>query len=823
MNERCTLNPELRTRLDCSSPRLFDEVPELRDQQALEREPHSRFGSRQRDDDVSRRNAGARAAHHRGWADLLKAQHAKELAKSIETLLQEARHHLVRAVACRDSRSARRDDRLHGRARELSFQNPSHQVRIVFDDGASGDLVAGGLEHAGDRTAARVGLLGPRVADGDDKTAHGLRRPGLVLRLAHSGHCSATACYDPPMQSRDRDAERRRRRAVWSSCLCAIAVVCSLRAAPRDPFTLDRAAERWVEQTLKKLTSDEKIGQLIVPSFESNFMSTDSDAFDVLTRLVREYHVGGLHVFGASQPAPSVLLNSAYGTVILGQPFSAASIINRLQAMSSVPLLNTADFETGVGFRIFGATSFPRQMAMGAIPGADGLRLVREEARITALESRALGIQVNFAPVADVNVNARNPVINIRSYGENPERVAALVGAYVAGARDGRMIATVKHFPGHGDTDVDSHLGLPIVSFDRARLDSIELLPFRRGVEQGVEGVMAAHIVLPALDPAPSTPATFSRPILHDLLRTEMGFGGLVYTDSMSMDAVAKMVPPDEGAVRALLAGADQVLHSPDPIAAFNGIKAALASGRLPASQVDASVERVLRAKASLGLHLQREIDLNAVPATVGGRAHEAIAEEAFARSITLVADARNQVPLRVPRDASILYLSVLDYPSGWQIAAPSRTFIPELKKRWANVTSIEVSDRTPLSELDLVRAVAPRYGAVVASVFVRSTSGSGRLDLGAELVRLLRDLARATDRSGQPFVTTFFGNPYTASFVPELPATLLTYDFYDQAERAAVRAIAGEAAIGGRLPITLSPQFKAGHGLDRGVTTASR
>src|SRR5262249_7056504 len=162
-------------------------------------------------------------------------------------------------------------------------------------------------------------------------------------------------------------------------------------AAPRDPFTLDRAAERWVEQTLKKLTPDEKVGQLIVPSFESNFMSTDSDAFDVLSRLVREDHVGGVYVFGASPPPPSALLNSAYGTVILGQPLAAASIINRLQAMSPVPLLNTSDFETGVGFRIFGATSFPRQMAMGAIPGADGLRLVREEARITALESRALG------------------------------------------------------------------------------------------------------------------------------------------------------------------------------------------------------------------------------------------------------------------------------------------------------------------------------------------------------------------------------------------------------------------------------------------------
>ena len=598
-----------------------------------------------------------------------------------------------------------------------------------------------------------------------------------------------------------------------ATCLCAAVTVL---AAPHDPFTLDRAGTQWVERTLKRLTPDEKIGQLIVPSFESNFLSTDSDTFEMLARLVRDYHVGGFHVFGASQPAPSVLLNAAYGTVILGQPFSAAFLINRLQAMSDVPLLNTADFETGVGFRLFGATSFPRQMAMGAIPGADGARLVREEARITAIESRALGVQVNFAPIADVNNNPRNPVINIRSYGEDPARVAALVGAYVDGARDGKMIATIKHFPGHGDTDVDSHLGLPVITYDRARLQSVELVPFRRGVEQGAQAVMAAHIVLPALDPSPSTPATFSRPILHDLLRTEIGFGGLVYTDSMSMDAVTRLVAPDEGAVRAFLAGADQVLHSPDPIAAFNGLKAALASGRVTQAQIDASVERVLRAKASVGLHVLRAIDLDAVPATVGGRAHTAAAEEAFARSITLVKDERRQVPLTLPREAPVLYLSILDYPSGWQIAAPSRTFIPELKKRWPNVTSIEVSDHTPLSELDLVRAVAPRYGAIVASVFVRSTSGSGRLDLGSELVRLMRDLARMTDRSSQPFITTFFGNPYTASFVPELPATLLTYDFYDQAERAAVRAIAGETPIGGRLPITLSPQFKAGHGLDR-------
>ena len=605
--------------------------------------------------------------------------------------------------------------------------------------------------------------------------------------------------------------------ARFAAVLLLVAAA-ALVAAPRDPFTLDRDAERWVDDTFKKLTADEKIGQLIVPSFESNFLSTDSDTFETLSRLVREYHVGGFHVFGASMPAPSVLLNAGYGTVILGQPFSAAFLINRLQALSTVPLLNTADFETGVGFRIFGATAFPRQMAMGAIAGADGERLVREEARITALEARAIGVHVNFAPVADVNNNPRNPVINIRSYGEDPSRVAALVGAYVAGAKDGGMIATVKHFPGHGDTDVDSHLGLPVISYDRARLRDVELVPFRRGVEQGAEAVMAAHIVLPALDPAPQTPATFSRPILHDLLRQELGFGGLLYTDSMSMDAVAKMVSPDEGAVRALAAGADQVLHSPDPIAAFTGMKRAIASGRLPQAQIDESVRRVLRAKASVGLHRTRAIDLEAVPSKVGGRVHDAIAAEAFTRAITLVKDDHRHVPLTAPRDAPILYLSVLDYPSGWQIAAPSRTLIPELKKRWPQVTAIEVSDHTPMSELDLVRAVVPRYAAVIASVFVRSTSGSGRLDLAAELVRLLKDLGRITDRANVPLVTVFFGNPYTASFVPELPAMLLTYDFYDQAERAAVRAIAGEATVSGRLPITLSPQLRAGFGLDRAV-----
>src|SRR5262249_28795115 len=339
-------------------------------------------------------------------------------------------------------------------------------------------------------------------------------------------------------------------RRRWLTASALLLAVATLAAAARDPFTLDRGGEQGVERTLQKLTPDEKGGQIIAPALDSNFLSSDTDSFDALSRLARDYHVAGFHVFGAAIPAPSVLLNAGYGTVILGQPLAAASLLNRLQALSAVPLLNTADFEAGVGFRISGATVFPRQMALGAIAGADGERLVREGARITGIESRAIGVQVNFAPLADVNNNARNPVINIRSYGEDPSRVAALVGAYLEGARDGGMLATIKHFPGHGDTDVDSHLDLPVITYDRRRLQDVELVPFRRGVEAGAEAVMAAHIELPALDPSPQTPATFSRPILHDLLRQDLGFAGLVYTDSMSMDAVTRMVPPDEGAVR---------------------------------------------------------------------------------------------------------------------------------------------------------------------------------------------------------------------------------------------------------------------------------
>jgi beta-N-acetylhexosaminidase len=327
---------------------------------------------------------------------------------------------------------------------------------------------------------------------------------------------------------------------------------------------------------------------------------------------------------------------------------------------------------------------------------------------------------------------------------------------------------------------------------------------------------MTAHIEMPALDPAPNTPTTLSQAIVSGVLRRDLGFGGLIYTDSMGMAGVTQLFTPGDAAVRAIQAGNDIVLHSPDDAAAFAGIKAAVESGAIARERLDASVERVLRAKAATGLHRARAVNLDALPNVVGGRAHQAVADEVSRRSITLVRDQRSQVPLKIAPDAQVLHLSILDSPSGWRIAAPSRTFIPELKARWRNVTSVELSERSTANEVELVRAMAPRYDAIVASVFVRAASGSGRMDLPVNMQALLRSLARQTESPGKPFVAVLFGNPYTATFLPDVPAILLTYDFYDRAERSAVRAIAGEAPITGKLPIGLPGVADRGAGLSR-------
>ena len=605
-------------------------------------------------------------------------------------------------------------------------------------------------------------------------------------------------------------------RLPMQRAMVALSLLALLGVSPNAQAPLERAAQQWVDVTLKKLTLEQLVGQMIFAPLDSTYLSSDSDKYDALVALIHDSHIGGVIAFGGSEAVPQVMLNPTYSPIILGQPMELASLLNRLQSVSALPLLASADFEWGAGMRIAGATKFPRAMAFGA---AGDPQFAYEAGRITGVESRGMGVHIDFGPVADVNNNARNPVINIRSFGEDPARAGAMVAGWVKGVQDAGMLATLKHFPGHGDTDVDSHLGLPIIPHPRERFDAVELPPFKAGIASGAAGVMVAHIELPAIDPDKG-PATFSRKVIGGLLRGELGFKGLIYTDSMKMAAIARMASAGDAAVRAVQAGADVILDSPDSAAAAAAIAAAVTAGQIPRAQVEQSVRRILEAKARLGLHKARTVNLESVSLSLGGRKHDAVARAVSDRAVTLIKDARNSVPLPTPRSGSVLYLSVLDYPSGWRIAAPSRTMIPELKSRWPATDSFEISDRTTPAEFDLVRALAAKYDAIVAGVFVRASSGSGRLDLEPPVVQLLQDIARASERRSQPFVTVFFGNPYTAMGVPEAPAMLLTYDFSDAAERSAVRAISGEIAITGKLPITLPGLFPIGHGLQRGAAT---
>ena len=599
----------------------------------------------------------------------------------------------------------------------------------------------------------------------------------------------------------------RNHRTLCALCASVAAFLCVSVAAA----TPERDATRWIEKTLASLTLEEKIGQLVVPSFESTYLPSDSDEYARLADLVTSRHVGGFIVFGGTEPAPPVLLNPTYGTVILGQPLEAAATLNRLQRLSKLPLLNAADFEFGVGMRISGGTQFPHAMALGATGDP---ALAEQAARIIGEEARALGIHMDFAPVADVNNNPRNPVINTRSFGEDPLKVGAMVAAFTRGLRAGGALATLKHFPGHGDTDVDTHLGLAVIPHDRDRLDAVELVPFGTGIAAGADAVMVAHVELPKIDPA-NQPATFSRPTTTGLLRDGLKFNGLIVTDSMSMAAITKLAAPGDGAARAIEAGADIVLQSPDPAAAISGFAAAVARGDIAAARIDASVRRVLAAKARLGLQTTRLVDLEAVTAHVGSRAHRAVAQEVSERSMTLVKDARQQVPLTLAKEKSVLLVSVLDYQGGWRIASPGRTFLPAMKERWPNSTAIEISDRTTAPERDLVRTMAGKFDAIVLGIFVRTASGSGRMDLAPDTAKLVSSLA-ALGSVDRPVIAAFFGNPYVAANVSDLPAMLLTYDFGDLAESSAARAIAGEIPIGGHLPIGIPGVAAVGEGLRR-------
>jgi beta-glucosidase-like glycosyl hydrolase/CubicO group peptidase (beta-lactamase class C family) len=586
--------------------------------------------------------------------------------------------------------------------------------------------------------------------------------------------------------------------------LTACATGPAVRDAPAPPSaTLDRNASAWVERTLAAFTDDELIGQLVIEWIPGGYVSESSADFQALERLVAEYHVGGL--------LPSI-----------GTPHAYAAKLNALQALADVPLLVASDFENGgPGMRINGAyalpsmlpqgggTVFPPTMAFGAVGDP---RFAFEYGRITALEARASGVHMLFAPVLDVNSNPENPVIATRSFAADPALVAELGAAFIAGARAGGAYATGKHFPGHGDTGTDSHVGLPVVGADRARLDRLELVPFVRAIDEGVDGIMTAHVQVPGVLGVGAPPATLSPEFLTGLLREDLGFRGLLLTDALTMRAITDMYGGGEAAVRAVEAGADVILSPASVPESLAAMRAALASGRLSRARLEQSARRILELKARLGLHRRRFVSLDRVSEVVGSGAHLAFADSAATRSITLVRDAQGMVPLARVVAGTTAHLTYAPSSMLWA----GRTFSPGLLARIDDVVEVRLDERSDSAAYAAAGEALAGAARVIVSAYVPPAAGSRPEAVPESLRALVKESAAA-----RPTLLVSFGSPYLLAAVPDVTGYLIAWGDREVSQRAALAGLLGEQAITGRLPIPLPPFHDVGDGLERAAVAA--
>jgi beta-N-acetylhexosaminidase len=493
-------------------------------------------------------------------------------------------------------------------------------------------------------------------------------------------------------------------------------------------------------------------------------------------------------------------------TVAKADPLEAASFINRMQRLARIPLLVSGDFERGASMRVDATTIFPHAMAFTASRDPNEARL---EGEITAREARTLGVQWLFFPDADVNNNPDNPIINIRSYGENPDDVSAFItGAHSVTSAKGdpkwsRVLTTAKHFPGHGDTATDTHLNLATIVADRPRLEKIEWAPFRAAIQSGTDSVMTAHIAVPALDDA-GVPATLSSKILNGVLREELGFKGIVVTDALEMGGIAKGFPVGEAAVRSLIAGADVLLMPPDGEAAINAIAAAVRSGQISQKRIDESVMRVLTAKARLGLATKKLVDLDAIHEIVNAPESNAVAQQICDRSITLVKNEGDFVPLKTAGDTAFFILTE------GSTSIEGQAFALEVRKRavMANVTILDAG----MSDADLQTALqrasaASRY---VAVAFASVAAYRGSVALGGGFPQMVQNLV-ATKK---PVALIAMGNPYLLRNFPDVAAYMTTYSTVPPSELSAVKALFGEIPIAGKLPVTIPGFAQYGDGI---------
>ena len=607
---------------------------------------------------------------------------------------------------------------------------------------------------------------------------------------------------------------------LLSGVACVSPSTSSARIVPRSG-----GRTMWVDSLMATMSPRDKAAQLVWPQVFGDYTPTSSSAWARIELLISQDHVGGF-------------------IMSIGSPIETAEKINAMQRLSSLPLVLGADYETGVAFRqrggyflpnniyLGGGTMFPPQMALGATRDTS---LAYQQGRVTAIEGRALGVHIAFAPVLDVNNNPGNPVIGMRSFGEDPHLVADMGAALIHGLQEHGMVATGKHFPGHGDTDENSHLTITTVHASRARIDTVELVPFRRAVAAGLQGMMTFHGVIPSLDTTP-IPATLNPAIMTGLLRKQLGFNGLLITDAMDMNGVLSRVTlgatqktgqvtqGNYGAINnsvgiaeacklAIAAGADILLMPSDVPAAIDAVVSGVREGRFTQARVDSSVRRVLEMKVRLGLDRRRFVDLDSVRAVVGDTANLTVAAGAAQRAITLAKDSLNLVPLvrpgtaRPPTILSITIATRTDLPAG-------ATFNAELRRAAPTVRTELVNPEDPSPNFERLLSLADSSDVAVVSSYLTTGTNVSNPNAPEPIAQFMRDLAKRHPRT----IIVAFGNPYLLQQVPAASTYLVGWGGFPVSQAAAGRALIGLAPITGRLPISVPPVLRFGAGEDRSV-----
>ena len=610
--------------------------------------------------------------------------------------------------------------------------------------------------------------------------------------------------------------------------LLLFALALSLAASAKDkdkyqhpaPVHQTRDGDKWAEKTLRKLTVEEKIGQVFMIWCRASFLNVENPEYLQLREDMRKYHVGSF--------AMTVHVDGPY--LLRSEPYEAAELLNRLQRDSKLPLLFAADFERGVPMRLMGATIFPHAMAFG---GDGKMEDAEAFGRITAEEARAIGIHWNFFPDADVNSNPANPIINTRSFGEDPKQVGDLVAAYIKGAHEGGMLTTVKHFPGHGDTATDSHLGVASVNVDRAHLDSIELPPFRQAIAAGVDSVMVAHVTVPALDSDPNHVATISPAIVSDLLEKQLGFKGIIVTDALDMAGLTHLFANNIGraAVEAFKAGNDLLLIPADFPASYDAMLQAVQSGEISRDRLDQSVVKILKIKASLDLQKARLVDVNALANVVGKPANLDFGQKVADEAVTLVRENGKVLPLKSSGTAKAGLPYTRQEETRNQVVAvlfsddvrteSGRAFVREFRERIPDARVLFVDPRIAAGMSDEVLKAVDEAKIVVAAVYVIPTAGKmgNSVALADATGALLHQLL---DRAAKKTAVVAMGNPYLASDFPKIENYMCTFSNASVSEIAAVKALFGEITIAGHLPVSIPNVAQRGAGIERPVHVAN-